>query len=246
MNHHSITLGQLPCHTIDMLAEGEQPQLGVLLCHGFGATGTDLVGLGPEILTNNVLLQNKVQFLFPEAPLALDSMGMPGSRAWWHLDLMAINAAMARGELRDLRNDIPDGLVEAREMLMATIEAYRQLTELPVSQLVLGGFSQGSMVATDVALRLTESPAGLTVFSGTLLAEEEWSKLSANRTKMPVLQSHGTEDQILPYCGAEWLRDMLVTNGLNVDFLEFSEGHTIPYEALSKFSKMLVSLCEDC
>jgi len=126
MNHRSTRLGNLNCHLIDMLPEEAQPQLGVLLCHGFGAPGTDLVGLGPEILQNHAALQNKVQFLFPEAPLSLDEMGMYGARAWWHLDMMAINAAMAQGNLRDLRNDIPEGMAEARTLLMETIVDYQK------------------------------------------------------------------------------------------------------------------------
>ncbi len=245
MNQTAIQFGQLNCHLIDMLPAGVQPQLGIMLCHGFGAPGTDLVGLAPELLRGNSALQNKVQFIFPEAPLSLDSMGMYGARAWWHLDLMAINAAMARGDLRDLRNDIPDGLPEAREMLIETLSAYREQSGLQQSQIVLGGFSQGSMIATDIALRQQISPPALAIFSGTLLMEEEWNKLAANRKGMQVLQCHGTEDQILPYSGAEWLSDLLTTHGINVDFLSFNDGHTIPLEGLHRFSALLGSICED-
>ena len=51
--------------------------------------------------------------------------------------------------------------------------------------------------------------------------EAEWKQLVQQRKGLEVIQSHGRQDPILPFVGAQWLRDMLVEAGLNVDFIEF-------------------------
>ena len=97
------------------------------------------------------------------------------------------------------------------------------------------------MVATDVTLRLEEAPAGLFIFSGTLICEPEWRKRAPARRGLEVLQSHGTQDPLLPFQRALALRDLLVEAGLNVDFLPFEGVHTISLEALHRAADFLVS-----
>jgi len=59
-----------------------------------------------------------------------------------------------------------------------------------------------------------------------------------------VLQSHGLNDPILPYQGAEWLRDLYLEAGFEVDFVPFRGQHTIPFEALHRFASLLGSLID--
>ncbi len=80
---------------------------------------------------------------------------------------------------------------------------------LAPSKLVIGGFSQGAMLATDVALRSDIPLAGLCLFSGTLIAEQEWVVSAPNRRGLRVSLSHGQSDAILPFTAAERLRDFL-------------------------------------
>jgi phospholipase/carboxylesterase len=101
--------------------------------------------------------------------LSLAGPGFMDSRAWWLIDLEHIAAASQSPEgRRALAQEIPEGLDTARRQLRATVEGVATRTELPIGRIVLGGFSQGSMLATDLALRLEEAPAGLLIFSGTL------------------------------------------------------------------------------
>ena len=237
-------IGNLSCQIVDALPADGKPQLVVILCHGFGAPGTDLVGLGPELLGANPNLGDKVRFIFPAAPLSLDEMGMYGGRAWWHLDVEKMMLAIERGEFRNLRNDYPDGLDEARRLLTdVTLEAAAE-AGLPLSKVVLGGFSQGSMLAVDVGLRLPEPPAALCVLSGSLLCEQKWRELASARGPLPILQSHGRQDPILPFEAAGWLRDLLTEAGMQVDFVPFDGMHTIPLEALQKMSALLEGLTD--
>jgi len=239
MNLQNQTLGGLECQVVDKLPAGQQPEFIVILCHGFGAPGTDLVALGSELYYLESRLEQNTRFIFPAAPLSLAEQGMPGGRAWWQLDMEQITAAIQRGEMRDQRAVVPEGLPEARELLSNLVYDVRRCMQVDVDRMVLGGFSQGSMLATDVALRLSETAAGLCIFSGTLLCEEEWRKQAVRHQSLPVLQSHGYRDPILPYAGAEWLLKMLTDAGLSVEFVPFDGMHTIPPEALERFAKML-------
>lgn len=237
------SLGGLECRVVGGGAEAA-PELAVVLCHGFGAPGTDLVGLAPELFHIAPELAGRARFIFPAAPLAPGELATYGGLAWWELDVNRLVMAIERGEMRLLRDEVPAGLAAAREQLVRLVEDVQAQTRLPASRLVLGGFSQGAMLATDVALRLPETPAGLCIFSGTLLAEAEWRPLAAQRGPMRVFQSHGYQDQILPFMAAEWLRNLLVESGMEVDLLPFYGGHQIPVEALERFAAMLVQTLE--
>ena len=93
---------------------------------------------------------------------------------------------------------------------------------------ILGGFSQGAMLSCDALLHSTQSYAGLIQLSGTLVAKQEWGPLLLSRKGLPLFQSHGTEDPILPYLMAERLRDEFLQAKLNVDWQPFRGGHEIP------------------
>ena len=238
---HVITsqMGELTCRIVD----AREPEFIVILCHGYGAPGTDLVPLASEITRTRPQIRERVRFLFPEAPLSLPGFFFE-SRAWWQIDVARYEEALRSGTLRDMRTEIPEGLQNARRLLMGLIEAAQVETGLPMGRFLLGGFSQGAMLATDVTLRLEEAPAALAALSGTLLCEEEWRPRAAKRAGLPVLQSHGRMDPILPFEAAEWLRDMLTDGGLEVDFIPFDSVHTIPLEALNALGE-LISGCLD-
>lgn len=239
MNLKTTALGGLNCRLVDQLSAGQSPSLAVVMCHGFGAPGTDLVGLGPELLQLEPALQQSVQFVFPEAPVSLDEIGMFGGRAWWMTDVGRFQAAIEQGKVRELCSETPEGLPPARELLMALLDEYREQTGLSMSRFLLGGFSQGSMLATDVTLRLPESPAGLCVYSGALVSEDEWRKLAGNRKSLPALQCHGRQDPVLPFVAAEWLNELLTAGGLDVEFAPFDGQHTISMDGLQRLAAMI-------
>ncbi len=56
------------------------------------------------------------------------------------------------------------------------------------------------------------------------------------RNGLPVFQSHGTRDDILPYIGAERLRDALTQSGLVVEWQSFRGGHEITEPVLQRLS----------
>lgn len=236
------TIGPLSCQIYDELPAGQDPEIIAVICHGFGAPGDDLVALGPELVGKNSALSKRVQFVFPAAPLSLLDMGIPGGRAWWMLDVAELNAAIASGNIRDQREKTPEGLLEAAQQLREFIDELREESGLPLSQFVLGGFSQGSMISTEVALNLPEPPAALVIWSGTLLCEQRWTSLAENSEMFPVIQTHGRQDPILPYEGAIWLKAMFEQNQFEIDFSEFMGPHTIPPIAIEKMKSLLADL----
>lgn len=235
-------LGGLLCRIVESSIGDGRPECVAVFCHGFGAPGEDLVPVAWELAGFLGPVAERVRFVFPAAPLTMDEYGIPGGRAWWPIDMLKLQAAIEQGEFRDLRRDTPELLPEMRGRLTQLVEEVRQQTGLPPSRIVLGGFSQGSMLATDVALRLPHAPGGLIIWSGTLLCEDEWRALAPHRAGMPIVQSHGYEDPILPFAAAEWLRDMLTSSGATVQFLPFHGYHQIPRLALQTGAELIAAV----
>lgn len=205
----------------------------VVLLHGFGAPADDLVPLGKMLD-----VPRTTRFVMPAAPLELES-GYGGGRAWWLIDLMRIQAQLAAGEERNLSAEIPDGLAAAHAQVVALLGEVERKLGVPGSRIVLGGFSQGAMLACDIALRTARPLAGLVLLSGTLLAEHEWVPLMPARRGLKVFQSHGLHDVLLPYGMAARLRDHLRAAGLALDWVEFPGGHEIPHRVMDRLAGFL-------
>ena len=119
------------------------------------------------------------------------------------------------------------------------LEALQASCELPMARMVLGGFSQGAMVTTDLALSTDEAPAGLVILSGTLINQADWTRKAARRVGLRVLAAHGNSDTVLPFTEAEALHMLLSKAGLAVEFHSFAGGHTIPMPVLGALAKFL-------
>ncbi|MGM0574759.1 MAG: alpha/beta hydrolase [Myxococcota bacterium] len=238
-------MGGLTCRVVQAASEERAPDMAVVLCHGYGAPGEDLVPLAGEVLRHHPELSGRVRFYFPAAPLTLP--GMPffmDARAWWPIDVTRYERAMTDGTLDELRREIPEGLDDARRKLLALLDEVQRQTGLPTGRLVLGGFSQGAMLTTDVTLRLEEAPAALAIFSGTLLAEPEWRRRAPTRGGLRVLQTHGRQDPLLPFEGAVLLRDLLSDAGLEVEFHPFDGPHTIDAGGVLRLGRLLSDVLE--
>jgi len=193
------------------------------MLHGFGAPGSDLVPLaqvfdGPD----------DARYVFLEAPVELPTPFGLG-RAWWMIDPMRFQEALARGTFEALEREEPEGLAEARAALSAALDAIESELSPPKPGIVLGGFSQGSMLALDLAL---EEPrralAGLALLSPTLLARDRWVGAIPGRSGLPVLLSHGRADPVLPFAQAQRLRALLEDRGVDVTWVPFDGQHEIP------------------
>ncbi len=232
-------IGELDCTIVNPSRAGSSRKSAVILCHGFGAPGTDLVPIAQEMIRVRPKLENSV-FVFPHAPIQLDPHF--DSRAWWMIDNEKIQTLMMTGEFRELRNSVPPDLDKRRLQIFAAIDFIQDEFEIPPAAIVVGGFSQGAMLATDVALTYPDPLGGLIVWSGTLMNEHHWKQAAQKKSAIRVVQSHGRQDPILPFAGAEFLRDTLLENGHQVNFVPFNGEHTIGSEAMLAAIELLESV----
>jgi len=219
---------------VHVSGKGEGP--AVLLCHGFGAPGDDLVPLARAIDAGP-----GVRWFFPEAPLSIElGFGMQG-RAWWMIDIERIQRAIASGRRRDFpTDDVPEGMAESRAALDECIDSLVRDHGVDPTKLVIGGFSQGAMLTTDLALDRRHAYAGSVVLSGALVAAKRWKEaLAKNGKELHVLQSHGRQDPLLPFDVAESLHSLFESSGASVEWIPFDGQHEIPARVLDRLGPFL-------
>jgi phospholipase/carboxylesterase len=222
----------------------------VVLLHGFGGGPEDLAPFASSMGLG-------ARFVFPAGPIELsaaaagagsaavtrESPAAP-ARAWWPIDVDARDAAMARGEERDLSALDPDGLPAARDALVALLDDVER--ELGPAPLIVGGFSQGAMLACDVVLRTGRPVAGVVILSGARICAPEWNpRLAAHGRDrvspggLPVFVSHGRRDAHLSFAAADAFQKDLAAAGWRVTWRPFDGGHEIPLVVLRALKKFL-------
>lgn len=233
----TVTLGELDVVLAggpDRNGGGDGPLL--VLMHGFGAPGNDLVPIHRALR-----VPSEVRFAFPRAPLDLaPEAGELAPRAWWMIDIARLQTDIRAGRGEQLVKETPDGLEAARNALLGMLDALERERATPPSKIVLGGFSQGAMLACDVLLRHERAFAGAVLLSGAVVCEDEWTRLAEKRRGVRVLQSHGKSDPILPYVGGERLRNLLSAGGLEVEWMSFNGGHGVPDSVVDRLGDFVL------
>lgn len=205
----------------------------VVLLHGFGAGGDDLVAVAGELAA-----PQGTRWAFPAGPIEMPPI-YGDARAWWMIDLARMERELAGGRAADRAAEVPEGLATARAAVLAFLDALARDHRRRDQTTVLGGFSQGAMLTVDVALHGAAPLAGLVVWSGTLLAEAEWRPRAAALAGRRVIQSHGTQDGLLSFAGAQKLSAFLTEAGAVGELLAFPGGHEIPSPVLRKTGEFL-------
>lgn len=202
----------------------------VVLLHGFGAPGEDLVGLERALS-----VPSETRFVYLAAPLELGGPYGDG-RAWWHIDIGRFQRAQATGSYDSLLVEEPAGLAEAREKVLAALDAIERTLGVDATNIVIGGFSQGAILSTDIVLSTDRAFAGLVAMSPTIVARDRWVQALATRRKLPVFVSHGQGDPILPFeVSARWKQALDLAEWRST-WVPFRGGHAIPGEVLSALS----------
>ena len=226
-------IGSLKCIEAHSPEVTFEPELTIILFHGYGADAYDLQTLSDVINT-----RKSTRWIFPQGPLEVPiGPGWTG-RAWWNIDMRAIEEAAMRGETRDLSNENPLGLDKARIAAMDMISKLKT----PWNKIILGGFSQGAMLATEILLHAPENPAAAILYSGALLKKEEWKNLAPQRAGTKVFLSHGKNDLVLGHKGSQQLESLLNQAGLKAQLNSFDGGHEIPPQVIMKTNDFLSKL----
>jgi phospholipase/carboxylesterase len=158
-------------------ASGGKARQLVLLLHGLGADGNDLIGLAPYWAP----LLPDAEFISPDAPFPCDMA--PFGRQWFSLQDHSPLAILA-------------GVRATAPILDNFIDRVLAARGLDEKSLALVGFSQGTMMSLYVGLRRATAPAGILGFSGALIGAETLAE--EIRARPPVLLVHGDADEVVP------------------------------------------------
>jgi len=168
----------------------------VVLLHGYGANGDDLIALAQGWQDR----LPEVAFAAPNAPQSIP--GMPGALQWFPLSL------------RD-----PEEYWRGVEAAMPSLDRFidQELQDLALAgeRLALVGFSQGTMLALHIGLRRARRPAALVAYSGLLAGPERLAEITA---RPPILLVHGEADDLIPVEALHLAREELAAAGLSLEW----------------------------
>jgi phospholipase/carboxylesterase len=197
-------------------ASGAPARSLVILLHGYGSNGDDLIGLAPH--WRGAL--PATAFVAPNAPEPCP--GAPGGYQWW---------ALTGG-------DRAKGAASAAPVLDAFIDAELARHGLDESRLALVGFSQGTMMALQVGPGRPRALAGIVGYSGMLADEAGLAAVGV--TRPPVLLVHGDADPMIPVAALQRASDALTRNGFEVQtHVSPGLGHSIDLAGLQLGERFL-------
>lgn len=194
----------------------------VVLLHGYGADGNDLIGLAPLLGQ----LMPDVVFHAPNAPQPCE--GNPFGYQWFGISRLDPAIALA-------------GVQAAAPVLDAFLDETMAAHGLDEAKTVLVGFSQGTMMALHVGLRRKKQLAGIVGFSGMLAGAELLQSQLQN--KPPVLLVHGDSDEMLPHVLTQRAAEALKAAGLQVGVhIAQGVGHSIDETGLQLAARFLLNV----
>jgi phospholipase/carboxylesterase len=200
-------------------ASGGKPRRLVIVLHGLGADGNDLIGLAPYWAR----LLPEAEFLSPNAPFPCDIA--PYGYQWFSSQDRSPEAVLG-------------GVRAAAPILDAFIDEALEERGLDSRELSLVGFSQGTMMSLFVGLRRAAPIAGIVGFSGRLLAPELLA--GELRSRPPILLVHGTEDPLVPYGSLAAAESTLKAAGVPVETLtSVGIGHSIDDQGVRRGGQFL-------
>ena len=149
----------------------------VVLFHGYGSNGRDLAGLANAWAPHFP----DVAWASPDAPEQVP--GYPQGYQWFPI---------SRLDPELMEQGVRSAHPSAEHFVSSELKRWG----LSGGDLVLVGFSQGTMMALHTALRRETAPAGVLGYSGALAGPE---RLKQEMTaKPPILLIHGDQDEVLP------------------------------------------------
>jgi phospholipase/carboxylesterase len=173
---------------------GGAPKRIVLLLHGFGSSGADMIALAPAWQQ----AMPETLFLAPHAP---QQGPMRGGYQWWPLGTLSPAALAA-------------GAASAAPAINAFIDRKLEQYGLTEADLALTGFSQGTMMALHVGLRRARQVAAIVGYSGMLAGTADLRPETVS--KPPILLIHGSQDNVVPAGAARVAEHELQSLGLSV------------------------------
>lgn len=143
----------------------------------------------------------------------------------------------------DFAGDMSPGILRSRKLITDLLDRQRE-QGFPTERTVLGGFSQGSLMAVDVGLRYPQLLAGIVGISGWVFEPERLLRESSPVAReQRILMTHGTLDPMVPFAAVRKEAQLLRDSGLNLEWHEFQKGHTIAGEEELDIIRGFVERC---
>ena len=189
----------------------------VVFLHGYGANGADLMGLADPLAEH----MPDTLFLAPDAPEAC--AGAPMGYQWFPIPWIDGSSEEAAQQ----------GLLRAADDLNAFLDGVMVDEDLLPEQVVLFGFSQGTMMSLHVAPRREDPVAGIAAFSGRLMSPDLLADEVLSRP--PVLLVHGDQDAVVPVQSLPQAAEALQEAGWTEVYAHIMKGtgHGIAPDGLS-------------
>jgi phospholipase/carboxylesterase len=204
-----------------------------VLLHGYGSTPQEWLPFAATIV-----LPSDDRFVFPEGPESTTPPDGPaGGRAWWRLDLAKYRRASDR--LPDLTARNPPQLRTAAARVRKLLQELGPDKGSATAGRRIGGFSQGAMIAAEIAFASDEPLDTLVLLSPTLVDDRRWRAAMPRRRGLRVFVSHGRRDVILPFDVTERMQREMREAGLAVTWAPFDGGHEMPAEVVTALNAVL-------
>ncbi len=190
-----------------------KPKNAVILCHGYGGDGKDisiLAGYWRTYLPDTI-------FICPDAPEKCEAS--PSGFQWF-----------------DLTDQDPEQILSkslvAENKLNKLIDEVKEGYNLLANQIIIGGFSQGSMISLQTGIKRKDKINSILGYSGKIIDLEHLSKNIVSRPNIFLM--HGDIDQVVPVDGLLEAKNFFNKNNYEIETKIFKDcEHRIPMEGSS-------------
>jgi phospholipase/carboxylesterase len=207
--------------------------LPFVLLHGYGSSADEWLPF-----TYTIELPADRRFVLPDAPETTTPPDGPSNgRAWWRLDLGAYRRP--GDQLPDLSRQNPPALAASTRRIRRLLDELATTGGYGRERQILAGYSQGGMIAADIAFTTDEPLEALVLLSPTFVNERVWRDGMPRRRGLRVFISHGRQDGILPFDVAARLQQAMRDAGLRVTWVPFDGGHEMPMTVVDALNAFL-------
>jgi len=200
----------------------------VIWLHGLGDSGA---GFAPVVPMLGLPENHSIRFIFPHAPEQAVTINQGYvMRSWYDIKSM---------DLHD-RADM-DGVLASEVSVTALIQEQID-AGIPANKIVLAGFSQGGVISLFSGLRYAAQLAGIMALSCYLpTADKLPLALSEANKTTPILQQHGTQDDVVPMSAGKMAFDLLTDSGYQTSWKPYVMPHSVLPEQLKDIGTWLLA-----
>jgi phospholipase/carboxylesterase len=208
---------ELSCIEINPLIptrEDHATTISIIWLHGLGADANDFLSLTDDL---NLSAKLPIRFVFPNAPMIPITINNGYvMRGWYDIHSFEINQ-------RADKEGIASSVLKINDIIKR-----EEALGISSQRIIIGGFSQGAVMALNIGLRFPRQLGGIIALSGYLPHTEElFAQMSLANSAIPVFLAHGTQDNVVPYSLGEAADNALKNAGLPVDWHSYRMAHSV-------------------